>query len=87
MLVGALNQIWITDGISRKLSTVVAVIVISSVTQTVSTNYSMLAFGWQVGGIGNGMLNMVAPLYISEISPPEIRRALLVLEERSILLE
>lgn len=29
---------------------------------------------------------MVAPLYISEISPPEIRGALLVLEEFSIVL-
>lgn len=28
---------------------------------------------------------MVAPLYISEISPPEIRGALLVLEEFSIV--
>ena len=31
------------------------------------------------------MLSMVAPLYISEISPPEIRGALLVLEELSIM--
>ena len=30
-------------------------------------------------------LSMVAPLYISEISPPEIRGALLVLEEFSIV--
>ena len=31
------------------------------------------------------MLSMVVPLYISEISPPEIRGALLVLEEFSIV--
>lgn len=31
------------------------------------------------------MLSMVTPLYISEISPPEIRGALLVLEELSIV--
>ena len=31
------------------------------------------------------MLSMVAPLYISEISPPEIRGALLVLEEFAIV--
>jgi MFS family permease len=31
------------------------------------------------------MLSMVAPLYISEISPPEIRGTLLVLEELSIV--
>lgn len=33
-----------------------------------------------------GQLSMVAPLYISEISPPEIRGSLLVLEEFSIVL-
>ena len=35
--------------------------------------------------MGIGALSMVAPLYISEISPPEIRGALLVLEELSIV--
>ena len=38
-----------------------------------------------VGGLGIGMLSMVVPLYISEISPPDIRGALLVLEEFSIV--
>jgi MFS family permease len=35
-------------------------------------------------GIGIGMLSMVALLCISEISPPEIRGTLLILEEFSI---
>ena len=39
-----------------------------------------------IGGIGIGMLSQVVPLYISEISPPEIRGVLLVLEELSIVL-
>jgi MFS family permease len=38
-----------------------------------------------IGGIGIGMLSMVVPLYISEISPPEIRGSLLVLEEFAIV--
>lgn len=37
------------------------------------------------GGIGIGTLSMVAPLYISEISPPNVRGSLLVLEEWSIV--
>ena len=45
----------------------------------------MLVIARLIGGIGIGMLSMVAPLYISEISPPEIRGALLVLEELSIV--
>ena len=58
---------------------------IGSILQTASTNYAMLVTARLVGGIGIGMLSMVAPLYISEISPPEIRGALLVLEELSIV--
>ncbi len=69
--VGALNQGWIADKISRKYSIVVAVIVftVGSVLQTAAVDYSMLVVARLIGGIGIGMLSMVAPLYISEISP------------------
>ncbi|KAL8950413.1 MAG: hypothetical protein Q9222_003551 [Ikaeria aurantiellina] len=86
-LIGALNQGWIADKISRKYSIVVAVIffTVGSILQTASVDYAMLTVGRLIGGVGIGMLSMVAPLYISEISPPEIRGALLVLEEFSIV--
>ncbi|KAL8736717.1 MAG: hypothetical protein Q9166_000083 [cf. Caloplaca sp. 2 TL-2023] len=86
-LIGAFNQGWIADKISRKYSIVVAVIIftLGSIVQTAAVDYAMLTVGRLVGGIGIGMLSMVAPLYISEISPPEIRGALLVLEEFSIV--
>lgn len=35
----------------------------------------MLVVGRFIGGLGIGMLSMVAPLYISEVSPQEIRGA------------
>ena len=83
----AISFKWIADKISRKYSIVVAVIIftIGSVLQTAAISYAMLVTARLVGGIGIGMLSMVAPLYISEISPPEIRGALLVLEELSIV--
>ncbi|KAG8532806.1 uncharacterized protein KY384_002684 [Bacidia gigantensis] len=86
-LLGALNQGWIADKISRKYSITVAVCIftVGSVLQTAAVDYAMLIVGRFIGGIGIGMLSMVAPLYISEISPPEIRGALLVLEELSIV--
>lgn len=86
-LLGALNQGWIADKISRKYSIVVAVVIfiVGSALQTASMNYPMLVVARFIGGVGIGMLSMVAPLYISEISPPEIRGALLVLEEFSIV--
>ncbi|KAI1213732.1 general substrate transporter [Annulohypoxylon truncatum] len=84
---GAMNQGWIADKLSRKWSILVAVVIfiIGSTIQTASMNYSMLVGGRFVGGIGIGMLAMVAPLYISEIAPPEIRGTLLVLQELSIV--
>ncbi|KAL9128527.1 MAG: hypothetical protein Q9217_002823 [Psora testacea] len=86
-LIGALNQGWIADKISRKYSIVVAVCIftVGSILQTAAVDYAMLTVGRLIGGIGIGMLSMVAPLYISEISPAEIRGALLVLEELSIV--
>ncbi|KXS94355.1 hypothetical protein AC578_3177 [Pseudocercospora eumusae] len=86
-LIGALNQGWIADKYSRKYSIVIAVVVftIGSVLQTAAMDYAMLVVARFIGGLGIGMLSMVAPLYISEISPPEIRGSLLVLEEFSIV--
>ncbi|KAF2013000.1 general substrate transporter [Aaosphaeria arxii CBS 175.79] len=84
---GAMNQGWLADKISRKWSILVAVIIfmIGSAVQTGSMGYGMLVAGRFIGGIGVGMLAMVAPLYISEIAPPEIRGTLLVLQELSIV--
>ena len=86
-LLGALNQGWIADKLSRKYSIVVAVciFVVGSSLQTGAVDYPMLVAARVIGGLGIGMLSMVAPLYIAEISPPEIRGALLVLEEFSIV--
>ncbi|CAI7638650.1 unnamed protein product [Penicillium bialowiezense] len=87
-LVGALNQGWIADKISRRYSIIVAVIIftIGSILQTAAYGYPMLVVARLIGGVGIGMLSMVAPLYISEISPPECRGTLLVLEEWCIVL-
>jgi MFS family permease len=63
-LLGALNQGWIADKLSRKYSIVVAVIIfiIGSILQTSAADYAMLTFARFVGGIGIGMLSMVVPL-------------------------
>ncbi|EMR10795.1 hypothetical protein PNEG_00943 [Pneumocystis murina B123] len=85
--IGALNQGWIADKFSRKYSISCAVLFFSigTIIQTVALNYSSLSTGRFIGGIGVGMLSMSAPLYMAEISPPEIRGVLLVLEELSIV--
>jgi MFS family permease len=63
----------------------VTIFVVGSVLQTAAVDYAMLTTARLIWGIGIGMLSMVAPLYISEISPPEVRGTLLVLEEFAIV--
>ncbi|KAK2595608.1 hypothetical protein QQS21_006655 [Conoideocrella luteorostrata] len=79
---------YLADKISRKRAiTAVAVIFnIGAIIQTAATNYEMLVVGRTIGGIGVGTLALGAPLYISEIAPPNLRGALLVLETVSIVL-
>ncbi|KAF2685867.1 general substrate transporter [Lentithecium fluviatile CBS 122367] len=87
-LIGALFAGWCADKLSRKWSIVVAVIIftVGSILQTAAVEYGMLTVGRLIGGVGIGMLATISPLYISEIAPPEIRGALLVLQEFSIVL-
>ncbi|KAF2090065.1 general substrate transporter [Saccharata proteae CBS 121410] len=72
---------WLADKISRKwaLSVVVCIFCLGAVIQTASQDYATLVVGRFIGGIGG------APLYISEIAPPNLRGALLVLESVSIV--
>ncbi|KAF1946677.1 general substrate transporter [Clathrospora elynae] len=86
-LIGALFAGWLADKLSRKYSIVVAVGVftVGSILQTAAVEYAMLTVGRLIGGMGIGALATIAPLYISEIAPPEIRGALLVLQELSIV--
>lgn len=69
-LIGAINQGWIADKISRRYSILVAVGVftVGSILQTAAVEYGMLTFARFLGGVGVGMLSMVAPVYIAEIS-------------------
>ena len=83
---GAMNVGWIADKFSRKRTIMIAVLIFlfGSGLQTGAMTFSMLVGGRFVGGIGVGMLSTTAPVYISEMAPPEIRGTLLVLQELSI---
>jgi len=85
---GCVFMPWLADRFSRKraLSMVVIIFNIGAILQTAAVNYEMLVVGRTIGGIGVGALAMGAPLYISEISPPNLRGTLLVLESVSIVL-
>ncbi|KAI0478058.1 general substrate transporter [Xylaria cf. heliscus] len=85
--VGVIFLPYIADRISRKRAIVVAVFVftVGSVIQTTAHNYDTICAGRFIGGIGTGTLALSAPLYISEIAPPNLRGTLLVLESISIV--
>ncbi|KIW24678.1 uncharacterized protein PV07_10380 [Cladophialophora immunda] len=78
----------LADSISRKKAIVTAVMFffIGAIIQTAAHNYGTLVAGRAIGGIGVGTLAMGAPLYISEIAPPNLRGNLLVLEQFSIVI-
>ncbi|KAI4729199.1 general substrate transporter [Aureobasidium sp. EXF-10728] len=86
-LIGAANAGWLADKYSRRYSIGIAVVVftIGSALQVGSIAYAMLVVARLIGGFGIGVLSAVTPMYIAEISPPEIRGTLLVMEEYSII--
>ena len=86
-VVGCIFMPWLCDRISRKwaITVVVCFFCVGGIIQTAAVDYGMLAFGRFFGGIGVGTLALGAPLYISEVSPPNLRGTLLVLESISIV--
>ena len=54
--------------------------------QTLASSLEDLILGRAIGGIGIGALSMLSPLYMAEISPPELRGSLMSLEQFAIVL-
>ncbi|KAJ2935042.1 hypothetical protein H1R20_g2028, partial [Candolleomyces eurysporus] len=87
-LVGALSAGVFADKYSRRYSIIAACIIfiIGSSFQTFAQSLPHLFIGRAIGGLGVGALSMLSPLYMAEISPPELRGSLLALEQLSIVL-
>ena len=58
---------------------------VGSIIQAASFEYAMLVVSRFLGGIGIGVLSSVAPMYISEIAPPNVRGAFLALEGATVV--
>ncbi|KAG4443336.1 hypothetical protein IFR05_001205 [Cadophora sp. M221] len=76
----------IADRYGRKpdMMVAVAIFTIGSAIQAGAVNIAMLFVGRSIAGLSVGMLTMVIPLYISEVSLPDIRGGLVVLQQLSI---
>lgn len=87
-LIGALVAGVYADRYSRRHSIVAACIIfcIGSAFQCGALHLSHLFIGRALGGVGVGALSMLSPLYMAEISPPELRGSLMALEQFSIVL-
>lgn len=85
--VGCIFFPMLADRFSRKWGLAVATVFfcVGAIIQTASHNYGTLVAGRTIGGVGVGTLAMGAPLYISEVAPPNLRGSLLVLEAISIV--
>lgn len=84
--VGALMNGPIAQKFSRKYSMIIAVALFSfgSALQAGAQSEGYIFGGRFVAGLAIGMLSHVVPMYQSEISPPEIRGALVSLQQFSI---
>jgi len=87
-LFGALLSGILADRYSRRHSIFLASVIfcIGSGLQSGARNFDDLVIGRAIGGIGVGALSMLSPLYMAEISPPELRGSLLAIEQLSIVL-
>ncbi|RDB24830.1 putative glucose transporter rco-3 [Hypsizygus marmoreus] len=87
-LLGALAAGTFADRYSRRHSICAACIIfcIGSAFQCGARSLTHIFIGRAVGGIGVGALSMLSPLYMAEISPPQVRGSLMALEQFSIVL-
>ncbi|KAK0486461.1 MFS monosaccharide transporter [Armillaria novae-zelandiae] len=87
-LTGSLLSGFFADRCSRRLSIFIACVVfcIGSVFQCGAWKLYHIFVGRAVGGLGVGALSMLSPLYMAEISPPELRGSLMALEQFAIVL-
>ncbi|KAL0955572.1 hypothetical protein HGRIS_001810 [Hohenbuehelia grisea] len=87
-LFGALAAGILADKYSRRHSIFLACVVfcIGSFFQCAAQSFKHIFIGRAIGGIGVGALSMLSPLYMAEISPPEVRGSLMALEQFAIVL-
>lgn len=87
-LFGAITCGILTDKYCRRHSIFFASIIfcLGSGLQCGAQSLNDLIIGRAIGGFGVGALSMLSPLYMAEISPPELRGSLMALEQLAIVL-
>lgn len=80
---GSLANGPIADRFGRKKSIMMAIVIftIGSAIQAGGVSVAMIFVGRAIAGLAIGVLTMVVPLYMAEVSLPEIRGGLVVLQQ------
>jgi len=84
--IGTLINGYVADAAGRRWSVVIAcaVFTIGVIVQALVKNYAYILAGRFVTGIGVGAFSMLVPLYNAELAPPEVRGALVALQQLAI---
>jgi MFS transporter, SP family, arabinose:H+ symporter len=87
-ILGAVIAGALSDRFGRKpiLKLAAAFFFISALGSTVPPTFTLLIIARLIGGLGVGIASVLAPLFISELSPPKIRGRLVALYQLSIVL-
>ncbi|MBR1574313.1 MAG: sugar porter family MFS transporter [Bacteroidales bacterium] len=87
-IIGVLCAGFLSDGIGRKKTMLIAAIMfsISALGCAVAANFSQLVIFRMFGGFGIGVVSIVSPMYISEVAVPSKRGTLVALYQLMITL-
>ena len=85
-MVGALVAGALSDRFGRKAVLIVSAVlfVVSAIGTAVPPTVTLLICARWIGGVGVGMASMLAPMYLSEVSPPHLRGRLIALYQLAI---
>lgn len=84
--VGTLINGWLADAVGRRVCAVIAcvVFIVGVIVQACTENKDYVLGGRFVTGLGVGSLSMIVPLYNAELAPPEVRGALVAVQQLAI---
>lgn len=85
-MAGALLAGTLSDRFGRKAMLIVSAVlfVVGAIGTAVPPTVTLLIIARWVGGVGVGVASMLAPMYLSEVSPPHVRGRLIALYQLAI---
>jgi sugar porter (SP) family MFS transporter len=85
---GPLAGVWVADRLGRNKALMVSAVLFAASAVGSAMARGMLDFSlWRfIGGIGVGLASTVSPMYIAEVSPPQLRGRLVVINQLAIVI-